>query len=250
MGRDARRTMLDVEQFPADRYLRAARRYADQSQREMALRAGVSRQFVARAECNPDITRVADLARLLEAAGLHLIVVDDDGREFAPESNEETARTDRGRRRYPAHLDVRSGKQDWWGDGWPVIEGKTPQYTFDRGRSFRDWRREREQLAPDKLRRDELGDLHRVQRGALPEVVVADEQSQPAIALDSGVLPHTTDEARVGTGGLQGSGDVGDGDTGRLPEQIQRARDGQRASELGVDRERVTGEDRNPHAGA
>src|SRR5450432_3383581 len=243
--------MLHVEDFPVDRYLRAARRHADQSQREMALRAGVTHQFVARVECNPSMTRVADFDRLLEAAGLHLIVVDDDGREFAPEADQEGARKDRGRRRYPPHLDVRPGKDNWWGDGWPMFQRKTPEHTFDRSRSFRDWRRERNkaQLARDKLRSDELGDLHRVQSGTLPEVVVADEQGEPAVTVDPGVLPHATDEARVSPGGLQGRRDVGDGDPGRLPEQFQRPSDGQRPSELGIDRQRMAGEDRNPNAG-
>ena len=131
-----------------------------------------------------------------------------------------------------------------------MFYGKTPEHTFDRNRGYRDWRRERNQLARDKLRRDELGDLHRVEGGALAEVVVADEQSESAIAVDPGVLADATDEARVGTGGLQGRGDVGDGDAGCPPEEFQSPSDGQRPSELGVDRERVAGEDGNTDAGA
>jgi hypothetical protein len=242
--------LTNVNDFPSDRYVRAARKAVDLSQRQMALRAATAHHIVVTAESNPRLTRVADLARLLEAAGLRLVVVDDEGREFQPEPEQEAARKDRGGRRYPGHLDVRSGKEYWWGDGWPMFEGKTPEHTFDRNRGFRDWRRDRkkEQLARDKLRRDELGDLHSVESGALTEVVVADEQGESSIAGDAGVLPHPTDEAGVGTSGQQGSGDVGDGDAGRLPEQLQRTRDGERAGELGVDRQGMTGEDGNPHA--
>ena len=241
--------MIDVESFPADRYVRAARRFADLSQREMALRAAVARHIVVTAEGDPRLTRVADLARLLEAAGLHLIVVDEDGREFASEAEQEAARKDRGRHRYPAHLDVRPGKADWWGDGWPMFEGRTPEHTFDRSRPIRDWRRERNearQLARDELRRDELSDLHRVQSSAFSEVVVADEESESAIAVDPRVLADATDKAGIGTGSLQGRRDVSDGDAGCPPEDFQSPSNRQRPRELGVDRQRMTGENRNP----
>ena len=135
-------------EFPADRYVRAARAIADLSQRELALRAGVPHHIVAKAEHSPRLARVDEFACLLEAAGLHLIVVDDDGREIPAEDAQLAKRRDRGRRRFPAHLDVREGKDDWWGDGWPMFQGKTPAYTFDRSRGYRDWRRERrEKLA-------------------------------------------------------------------------------------------------------
>ena len=130
--------------FPADRYIRAARAIADVSQRELATRAGVPNHVVTKAEAAPRYARVDRFACLLEAAGLHLIVVDDDGREVKPEGIEQAKRLDRGRRRFPAHLDVREGKDDWWGDGWPMFQGKTPKYTFDRSRGYRDWRRARQ----------------------------------------------------------------------------------------------------------
>jgi hypothetical protein len=220
-----------MSDFPAGRYIRAARAIADVSQRELAVRAGVPFYVVARVESTPECARVGQFACLLEAAGLHLIVVDDEGREVQPEGIEQTKRVDRGRRRFPAHLDVRPGKEDWWGDGWPMFAGKTPQYTFDRSRGFRDWRRDRkarELERTDQARRDlaggelaggdlaggeaggdEFGDLHGVERGALTEVVVADEQREPARTVDSGVLPDASDETGVGSGGFQRSGDCG-----------------------------------------
>jgi transcriptional regulator with XRE-family HTH domain len=144
--------------FPVDRYVRAARAICDLSQRELAMRAGVAHHVVASAEHNPERARVQQFAGLLEAAGLHLIVVDDEGREVQPEDVHETNRLDRGRRRFPAHLDVRPGREDWWGDGWPMFAGKTPTYTFDRSRWYRDWRRERKAREVDDQGRREPGE--------------------------------------------------------------------------------------------
>jgi transcriptional regulator with XRE-family HTH domain len=132
-----------VLNFPSDRYLRAARRRADLSQRELAARAGVSQSCVARIEHAPQLAKVEHLAWLLGAVGLRLIVVDDDDTPVDPEDEIDAERRDRGRRRYPAHLDLRPGTEDWWADGWPMFMGLTPAYTFDRDRSERDWRRER-----------------------------------------------------------------------------------------------------------
>jgi transcriptional regulator with XRE-family HTH domain len=129
-----------VLDFPTDRYLRAARALADLSQRELAEKAGLTQSVVARAEHSPHLARVGQFARLLETAGLRLLVLDNDGREFAPEVEEAASRRDRGYRRYPAHLDVRPGSERWWGREWPMFFGKTPKYTFDRAR----WRRNME----------------------------------------------------------------------------------------------------------
>jgi transcriptional regulator with XRE-family HTH domain len=129
-----------VLDFPTDRYLRAARALADLSQRELAEKAGLTQSAVARAEHSPHLAQVGQFARLLETAGLRLLVVDNEGREFAPEGEEAPNRRDRGYRRYPAHLDIRPGTEHWWGEGWPMFVGKTPKYTFDRVR----WRRNME----------------------------------------------------------------------------------------------------------
>jgi len=286
------------DEFPADRYIRAARKLADFSQRELASRAGIPYSVVARVESAPERARVGDFALLLRAAGLRMQIVDNAGREIAPEQRESAGLTDRARRRYPAHLDVRPGKAGWWGDGWPMFDGKAPANTFDRSRGLRDWRRERheiearraeelvaemrratrpgsqqdeaeprrpatqpnaadgrepqlsDEVSGDKFGGDEFGDLNGVQGGALAKVVVTDEQNESAIAVDTGVLAHPPDETRIRSGGLQGSGYVGDFDPGRMREEFDGAGDGQSPRELGVDRQRMSGEDRDPDARA
>src|SRR3954464_13767717 len=90
---------------------------------------------------------------------------------------------------------------------------------------------------------DELGDLHGVERRALAQVVVADEQRQPAAAVDALVLADPADVARVTSGSLPRGGDVGELDAGRGREQLRGPLDRQRPRELDVQRERVAGED-------
>lgn len=104
-----------VSEFPADRLLRAARHWADFSQRELAERTGLTQSIVARVESAPELARVQQFATLLEATGFRLTVVDRDDVELAPESVEDAARRNQGGRRFPAHLDIRPGKQGWWG---------------------------------------------------------------------------------------------------------------------------------------
>ncbi len=140
--------------FPADRYLRAARHRADLSQRELAEKAGVPQSLVARAERHPAKATAASTAVLLAAMGFRLVVVDDHGNELAPEDEDDADRRDRADRRYPAHLDIRDGDDHWWGYGWPMFDGKEPEYTFDRDRWTRDWRR-REKA--DQSRRQRSG---------------------------------------------------------------------------------------------
>ena len=72
----------------------------------------------------------------------------------------------------------------------------------------------------EALGRDQLGDLDRVQRGALAEVVVADEQRETAAALDALVLAQTADERRVLTGGLQRRRHVGQLDARGVGQQL------------------------------
>jgi len=127
--------------FPADRYLRAARHRADLSQRELADKAGVPQSLVARAERHPTKATAANTSVMLSAMGFRLVVVDEQGNELEPEDEADADRRDRGNRRYPAHLDIRDGKDHWWGYGWPMFDGKEPEYTFDRDRWARDYRR-------------------------------------------------------------------------------------------------------------
>src|SRR3954453_16238289 len=85
---------------------------------------------------------------------------------------------------------------------------------------------------------DELGDLHGVERRALAQVVVADEQRKAAAAVDALCRRGPADVARVAPGGLQWGGDVGALDAGRGREQLRGPLDRERSRELDVQRER------------
>jgi len=140
--------------FPSDRYLRAARHRADLSQRELAEKAGLTQSIVARIERNPNLARVEHLAKLLETAGLYLIVVDEEGHEIKAESEEESARRDRAGRRFPAHFDVRPGTEGWWGRSyWSIYERAAPEYTFNAAR----WRRDLVRALDERRRERERG---------------------------------------------------------------------------------------------
>jgi len=89
--------------FDTSGHVRRARRLADLSQRDLATRAGLAQSSVARIETGRDVS-VRDLARLLAAAGLKLVVVDGQGRMVSP-MPADVHRDEAGRRR-PAHLDV------------------------------------------------------------------------------------------------------------------------------------------------
>jgi hypothetical protein len=74
--------------------------------------------------------------------------------------------------------------------------------------------------APLPPPREELGDLHGVEGGALAQVVVADEQREPAPVGHPGVLAQPADEARVLTGRLERVGHVAQGHAGRGGQQL------------------------------
>jgi HTH-type transcriptional regulator/antitoxin HipB len=80
------------------------RRLADLSQRELAARIGLSPASVARVESGAGLPSLTTLCRIVEVAGLRLAVVDADGREVVPMSDD-VVRDNQGRR-FPAHLDV------------------------------------------------------------------------------------------------------------------------------------------------
>lgn len=121
--------------------LRAARRQADLSQRELAKLAGVGAATVARLEMGSGTTAtVAVLDRMLEAAGCRLLVVDAAGAAVHPLPG---GPRDRGGRRYPAHLDVRRVVDGWgwWFTGYMTTFGPYPDFSFDLARHKRDCRR-------------------------------------------------------------------------------------------------------------
>ena len=75
-------------------------------------------------------------------------------------------------------------------------------------------------------------------------------RARPRPSLDAGVGAHAPDVAGVAAGGLQRRRDVAELDAGRRGQQLGGPLDRQRPGELGVDRQRVAGEHRHPHARA
>jgi transcriptional regulator with XRE-family HTH domain len=125
-----------VGPYPIPGLVRRARRIADLSQREMAAAAGVSRSTVARVESG-ELTPSLDVAqRLLATAGLHLVVVDGEGRIIKPMREGDETR-DGGGRRYPSHLDTILDPEEgeWWADEFGLAR---PPETFVRNRQRRD----------------------------------------------------------------------------------------------------------------
>jgi transcriptional regulator with XRE-family HTH domain/GNAT superfamily N-acetyltransferase len=155
--------------------LRAVRRRADVSQRELAALAGVPQTTVSRIESgaagNPSFRTVE---RLVSAAGCRIVVeasptdassaVSPSALTFGPAAPgtpipHEDWRDGAGRR-YPAHLDVveLTRPERWWGAWWAstTIRQKwpldqVPAVTFDRSRSVRDERRRRAALGAQAI---------------------------------------------------------------------------------------------------
>ncbi|HET9516981.1 MAG TPA: helix-turn-helix domain-containing protein [Actinoplanes sp.] len=151
--------------------LRALRRSADLSQRELALGSGVPQSTVARIETgavtNPSFRTVE---RLVRAAGHQLRAGrPGTGRPGAaqPSAVPHEQLRDRGDRRYPAHLDVTevTSPEQWWGSWWTssLIRslwplGEVPSVTFDLSRRRRDERRTRaDRAASVRIRQVPLG---------------------------------------------------------------------------------------------
>jgi transcriptional regulator with XRE-family HTH domain len=115
--------------------LRAARHFADLSQRELAARAGVSKSYLGDLESgDASSPPYPVVVRLIEATGLRLVVL-------SPGALPLTGRPldgvlDKGGRHWPAHLDVlpvRSEK-DWWYSRLRPDDRPLPEFTAD-------WRR-------------------------------------------------------------------------------------------------------------
>jgi transcriptional regulator with XRE-family HTH domain len=122
-------------------FLRQARRDADLSQRQLARYSGVPASTIAAAETGGRDVALTTARILLETCGYQLVILDRGGRLV--EEILMDWRRDRGGRRFPAHLDLRS---------WPLLAGRagghkvqpdTRVYTFDLDRWRRDLERER-----------------------------------------------------------------------------------------------------------
>jgi transcriptional regulator with XRE-family HTH domain len=130
--------------------LRALRRAADLSQRQLAERSGVPLSTISRLEAGTRRDALfGTVVRLARAAGAQVIVADPDGNPM-PEIPHENL-SDGAGRHYPAHVDVRRVVTDtdwwgcWWTDGSPIRltfwKDKAPPYSFDLSRELRDYRR-------------------------------------------------------------------------------------------------------------
>lgn len=123
--------------------VRKARRLADMSQREMARAAGVSQAAISKIEAGALTPSIALLQRVLGAAKLRLVVVDDAGHVVEPMEDWLDTR-DGAERRYPSHLDIILDPKpgDWWADQYGLA---APPETFRRDRAMRDMQRRRSQ---------------------------------------------------------------------------------------------------------
>lgn len=118
--------------------VRAARRRADLSQRELAVKAGVPASSVSRVEARRVQPTIAVLERLLRVADLALVAVDPRYRVVPPMLDVPGGGLlDGAERRFPAHLDVELLENGgrWWGGKYGLAR---PPETHHRSRAYRD----------------------------------------------------------------------------------------------------------------
>ncbi|MDG4754437.1 helix-turn-helix transcriptional regulator [Micromonospora sp. WMMD718] len=129
--------------FPAPGIVRAVRRRADASQRELARFARVHPSTIGRIEAGTLTPSLAMLSRIIGTAGFRLVVVDEAGQVLKPMRDRADLR-DGAERRYPSHLDVITDPEpgEWWADRYGLAR---PPETFYRNREVRDWLRRRSQ---------------------------------------------------------------------------------------------------------
>ncbi|MDG4806382.1 helix-turn-helix transcriptional regulator [Micromonospora sp. WMMD1120] len=130
-------------QWPAAGIVRAVRRRADLSQRELARWAGVHHATIGRIEAGRMVPSIVLLQRIISVLGCRLAVVDEFGRVLKPMRDWQDTR-DGAERRYPSHLDTILDPElgEWWGDIYGLAR---PPETFRRDRAVRDAMRRRSQ---------------------------------------------------------------------------------------------------------
>jgi transcriptional regulator with XRE-family HTH domain len=130
-----------AEKFPAVGLVRAVRRHADLSQRELAQRASVCRSTVSKIEAGEREPSLALFERLVRAAGCRLVVVNEHNHVLQPMVEAEDLRDSLGRR-FPSHLDliIAPRRGEWWADQYGLAR---PPETFHRDRVWRDRQRRR-----------------------------------------------------------------------------------------------------------
>lgn len=125
--------------------VRAVRRRADMSQRELATAAGVAHSTVAKFESSATLPSLDTLVRLLGVASLVLVVTDHEGNVVQPMQVWDDT-LDGAERRFPAHLDLIIDPKpgEWWADRYGLAR---PPETFHRERGYRDAKRALSQWA-------------------------------------------------------------------------------------------------------
>ncbi|WBB79055.1 helix-turn-helix transcriptional regulator [Micromonospora sp. WMMD882] len=129
--------------WPAAGIVRAVRRRARTSQRELARFAGVHHATVGRIEAGRLTPSIDMLRRIISVAGFRLAVVDESGRVLTPMRDRRDTR-DGADRRYPTHLDTILDPEpgEWWADLYGLAR---PPETFHRDPETRAAQRRRSQ---------------------------------------------------------------------------------------------------------
>lgn len=165
------RGVTGTEPIDVGAVLRALRRQADLSQRELAERSGVPKSTLARIESGRGAEPgFATVERLVRAAGgaLTIGVSGRPGLGQVPAMPDDERRDEAGRR-YPPHLDLREVRKltdwpgAWWAhwytlprERWPL---RVPAVTYDLDRRRRDERRWRERVRQQVRLRRVTGEL-------------------------------------------------------------------------------------------
>jgi len=126
-------TVADMRSHPQINvagYVRQVRRRTRMSQRELAAACDISSSTISRVEAGRTVIGLATFTRLLRAAGLRLVVVDEAKRRVPPLKDPPDTR-DLAQRRFPAHLDLILDPEpgEWWGDHFGLVR---PPETFHR----------------------------------------------------------------------------------------------------------------------
>jgi transcriptional regulator with XRE-family HTH domain len=129
--------------YPYAGLLRAARRRADMSQRELGRAARVNHATIGKIESGQRMPGGEMFRTLIEVLGFQIVVIDGEGCLLQPMLDRDDLK-DGAERRYPAHLDVIADPLpgEWWGDLYGLAR---PPETFHRDRAYRDSLRKRSQ---------------------------------------------------------------------------------------------------------
>ena len=116
--------------IPVSGFVWQVRWRAQLSQRELAVIVGIEQSMLSRIEAERAVPTLPTFEALLQVAGLHLTVVDEEGR-FCPPLAELPDTRDGADRRWPAHLGLILDPEpgEWWGSRFGLVR---PPETFHR----------------------------------------------------------------------------------------------------------------------